>query len=305
MNQIFISYSRQDADFVHRLGASLGRSYDVWTDREDLQPGVRWESYIEHAISTCAIFVVVVSPRSNESDWVARETLLAERLGTYRVPVLIAGELPFRLLNVHYVDFRGEYEGGLRDLLDIITARLDPHERSSGESTRLLGRAVAALLDGDHANADSLIAQALSLSADRKDWSVEQFWAALRSRPVAPLAATMRDAVRVLERSTKLERGPYHGDDSHEWSIELSGPDEVIASVSHVEYVLHPTFTPLSQVVRDRASHFRITRVGWGRFRVGIDVRFTDGSLARGSYGLTFAPTNDAALPLVPESADP
>jgi hypothetical protein len=116
MSHLFISYSNQDRDFVQRLTRSLAPFYDIWSDREDLEPGVQWEKHIEEGITGCTVFLVIVSPASNESNWVTRETILAERLRKYRIPVLLEGDLPFRLLGVQYVDFRGDYDGGLRDL---------------------------------------------------------------------------------------------------------------------------------------------------------------------------------------------
>src|SRR5688500_13580814 len=118
MPQIFLSYSSKDRPFATRIVEDLERFYDVWIDRSDLSGGAAWEQMIEKAVNDCGVFMVIVSPNSNQSEWVARETILAEKLKKYRIPILLNGELPFRLLNLHYVDFQGEYEGGFRDLLE-------------------------------------------------------------------------------------------------------------------------------------------------------------------------------------------
>jgi TIR domain-containing protein len=48
----FISYSREDAEFVDRLEADLrARGFDVWVDRRRLEGGRDWEQEITHAMS--------------------------------------------------------------------------------------------------------------------------------------------------------------------------------------------------------------------------------------------------------------
>lgn len=42
-NEIFISYSRKDKEFVQALDASLRQlGYDPWVDWEDIQPTEDW-----------------------------------------------------------------------------------------------------------------------------------------------------------------------------------------------------------------------------------------------------------------------
>jgi len=43
MADIFISYSRKDKDFVHRLDESLkSRGREAWVDWEDIRPTEEW-----------------------------------------------------------------------------------------------------------------------------------------------------------------------------------------------------------------------------------------------------------------------
>lgn len=306
MSQIFVSYSRQDADFAQRLLASISPLYDVWLDHREILPGARWEQSIEEGIRRCKVFLVIVTHHSNVSDWVARETILAERLGSYRIPVILEGQLPLRLLNLQYVDFRGEYEGGMRDLLEILKDHLLPHAHSNERARQLIGEGILDYIGGgDYTKAENLIAQALTLSTDLDNWSPDQFWNALRSSASTHFASLFRDQMRVLERTVKVDQSRYPDRGTYNWSLELSAPDDVLAKVAYVNYGLHPTFTPRNQVVRDRFSQFRLVRAGWGTFLVGIDVHFQDGSVARGSYELIFANYNKSPLGLASVNSDP
>ena len=86
MGQIFISYSSRDSEFAKRLVKSLEEYFDVWMD-QSLEGGMKWEQMIQSAIEECQVFLVIVSQASNESEWVARETILAEQLKKPRIPV--------------------------------------------------------------------------------------------------------------------------------------------------------------------------------------------------------------------------
>jgi hypothetical protein len=52
MPAVFVSYSRTDKDFVHRLHDALGgRGYDVWVDWEDIPPSAEWFAEIRAGVA--------------------------------------------------------------------------------------------------------------------------------------------------------------------------------------------------------------------------------------------------------------
>ncbi|MEZ4669613.1 MAG: toll/interleukin-1 receptor domain-containing protein [Anaerolineae bacterium] len=107
MSHIFISYSKQDIEFVRYLRALLeAEGFAIWMDEARLTPSARWWKAIEHNVETCSAFVVVMSPSAYESDWVEREILLAEKQKRPIFPVLLAGEPWSRLANIQYEDLR-------------------------------------------------------------------------------------------------------------------------------------------------------------------------------------------------------
>ena len=107
MSHIFISYSKENIDFVRYLRALLEREgFAVWVDEARLSPSARWWKSIEQNIDGCGAFVVVMSPDAAESDWVEREILLAEKFKRPIFPVLLIGEAWSRLANIQYEDMR-------------------------------------------------------------------------------------------------------------------------------------------------------------------------------------------------------
>ncbi len=287
MAHVFFSYSSQDRAFARQLAGDLEHFFDVWIDHDDIRGGLEWERAITEAISACDVFVVIVSPRSNESEWVVRETILAERQDRYRIPLLLAGELPLRLINLHYIDFQGEYEGGLQDLMRVLNERLVPKDRKAVEAQQFLGRGVLAYLQKAYSQADELVGQALLLQPEIAP-TVAEFWRQMTGQAsTSDLAARLMDRVRIAESSKVV--GQYdEGKDLVEWDISIEAPVSVIDQIAYVQYTLHPTFGSPPQVVRARESRFRLTRRGWGIFRIPIEVHFVDGSVGKTAYRLTF-----------------
>ncbi len=115
-SHIFISYSKQDIDFVRYLRALLeNEGFAVWLDEMRLTPSARWWKDIEKSIDTCAAFVVVMTPDAYESDWVEREILRAENRKKPIYPVLAAGDAWSRLANIQYEDLRSGLHAQLSD----------------------------------------------------------------------------------------------------------------------------------------------------------------------------------------------
>jgi len=75
MADIFISYSRKDVEFVHRLHKALtsGKNKDTWADFEDIPPAAKWRSEIAGAIEQADNFVFIISPDSVASKECRRE----------------------------------------------------------------------------------------------------------------------------------------------------------------------------------------------------------------------------------------
>ena len=123
MPQIFISYSRKDIDFARKLAEDLEKAgYDVWWDLTDLRGGDDWVRVIPAAIESSAFFLVVLSPNSAASDWVAKEYTQALNLRKKIIPLLLEpGPVPFALNTINFVNFAsGKYEDRFKELLSAL-----------------------------------------------------------------------------------------------------------------------------------------------------------------------------------------
>ena len=123
MQQIFISYSRKDIDFVRKLAGDLEKAgYDVWWDLTDLRGGDDWVRVIPAAIESSAFFIVVLSPNSAVSDWVQKEYTQALGLRKKIIPLMLTpSHVPFALNTINYVNFTsGEYADNFKSLLDAL-----------------------------------------------------------------------------------------------------------------------------------------------------------------------------------------
>ena len=74
MSHVFISYVRQDADLVDKLASELrSGGAEVWLDRGNIMPGVRWRDAIAKAIKGGAFFIACFS-----EEYSARDTTYAD-----------------------------------------------------------------------------------------------------------------------------------------------------------------------------------------------------------------------------------
>jgi len=111
-SHFFMSYSGEDASLQQQVIRELReRGVHVWVDIEHLIPGSpAWEREIERAIRGAAGIIVLLSPDSNDSEWVRREISFAEQNRKRIFPVLIRGDeydsIPLRLSSHQRVDLR-------------------------------------------------------------------------------------------------------------------------------------------------------------------------------------------------------
>ena len=124
---VFISYSRSDSDFVNDLANRLREAgCKVWQDISGLRGGQTWASEIDRAVRDSDALIVVLSPESSASEWVQKETLLAMKLHKPIVPILLREtEIPVQLINLQFVDFRGDMAEATQKLFEAISISID------------------------------------------------------------------------------------------------------------------------------------------------------------------------------------
>lgn len=90
--KIFVSYSRRDAgDFANQIHESLIEKHDVFTDVKNIQLGDVWNNTIEKNISTCDVFVVIITEAALRSIEVEKEVIQAQKENKKIIPCIYRG----------------------------------------------------------------------------------------------------------------------------------------------------------------------------------------------------------------------
>ena len=105
-DHLFICYSKDDKDFVLRLGEALkAREIPIWFDLWSLSGGEDWDNAINDAIRRCREFLIVLSPASVISREVRGELRLALDEKKQIIPFLYKDcEIPRQIRNIHHFD---------------------------------------------------------------------------------------------------------------------------------------------------------------------------------------------------------
>src|SRR5665213_2342708 len=106
MSDIFISYSRQDAEQAQLLTELLtSAGLSCWIDKSGIDLATSWSKEIVQAIDQCKAFVVLLSSASNESTNVHKELSLASEkkkkiLPLDLEPVALSEEMQYHLAGI-------------------------------------------------------------------------------------------------------------------------------------------------------------------------------------------------------------
>jgi hypothetical protein len=107
MSFIFISYSRQDQAYVSTLVQVLqSHRLPIWID-DRIDYGTTWPRVIQDHLEQCSVFLVVMSPRSEDSHWVQCELSLALELKKPIFPLLLEGRRWLSVAAIQSVDVLG------------------------------------------------------------------------------------------------------------------------------------------------------------------------------------------------------
>ena len=148
MSDVFISYSRKDSDFVHRLFDDIkATGKEVWADFEDIPKAADWWEEIKAGIDAADAFVFIISPDSVNSDICRREIDHAMESNKRLLPVLYREVVDTRdkdkihpsISSHNWIFFRDgdNYGTAFQTLMESLETDLD-HNRTL---TRLLVRA--------------------------------------------------------------------------------------------------------------------------------------------------------------------
>src|SRR5262249_11819154 len=143
--EVFISYSRKDKEFVRRLDEELKRrDREAWVDWEGIPPGDTWEKTIYGAIESTHTFIFVLTPDSIASEVCGREIAHAVANNKRLVPIVhrevVADTVPKSLGELNWIFFKDSDE--LNERADKLMSALDTDITWVRTHTRLLTRAI-------------------------------------------------------------------------------------------------------------------------------------------------------------------
>jgi hypothetical protein len=127
--RVFLSYAHADRDVARSIADALrGSGLHVWFAEWELSPGESIAERVDAALASSDVLVVLLSPASVASRWVAEE-LNAALLHEVRdraiavIPALIEGcDLPPILAGRPYVDLSSDQKAGIRRLVSQLGA---------------------------------------------------------------------------------------------------------------------------------------------------------------------------------------
>jgi TIR domain len=121
--KVFISYSRLDASetakAIHNYLTEIG--HQGFIDTSDIRGGDEWRNTIQNEISTCDIFVLIVTRSSLRREEVKSEVELAKNLKKRIIPCIAKKY-------VNYQDLQwdlNKYQGIMFERLDDLIQELD------------------------------------------------------------------------------------------------------------------------------------------------------------------------------------
>jgi formylglycine-generating enzyme required for sulfatase activity len=140
---VFISYARDDNDFVLKLTSDLAqRGVSVWLDTGSIRAGEAWRGSIVEAIENCTAFLIVLSPKSVASSNVVKELAIAGSSAKPIIPLVhrdheLKPEMKYTLAGLQRLDFaRGRYEDNLAYLVEVLPGETEQPEEDSGSISK-------------------------------------------------------------------------------------------------------------------------------------------------------------------------
>lgn len=197
---IFISYAREDQEYVQRVCDALTqRGRAVWVDWRDIPPTAEWWKEIGDALAAADAVLVVLSPAFARSEMCAREVALAESQRKRLIPLVYLPVQPQEayagLASLQWLDGSGPVE----EVAGRIQAAADLDLKQARYHANLLVR--ANLWHDNNRSASRLFSRGEVDEADR--------WVAQSRSPLSPgptdiqlafLDASRRSAQRVRQR---------------------------------------------------------------------------------------------------------
>src|SRR5580704_11805844 len=146
MSDVFVSYSRRDAEFVRRLADAISErgGREVWLDTAGIADGEVFPEAIKRAIESSDAFLFVITPESVDSQYCENEVEYALQLQKRILPILREpvpdSELPAEIRDRNWIPFTED--SGFEPSMARLVSALDTDLEASKAHTRWLVKAL-------------------------------------------------------------------------------------------------------------------------------------------------------------------
>lgn len=244
----FLSYSRTDETIALRFANDLrAAGIAMWVDQLDIRPSEHWDRAIERAVRECRGLVVILSPRSAESDNVADEISFAIDHGKSVLPVMIERcALPLRITRMQVVDATGDYDRALQQCLEVLGgAEPAPRRKTEPAAAAPVGIDDPKAIAAAKAQLTEMLGPIAGILVDKaaaRASSVGEFYGLLAQR-----VENDKDRQRLM----KLAGSPM----SPETPPPSAAPHKPVpADLERLTALLTPYLGPMAQVIARRES---------------------------------------------------
>lgn len=120
MGHFFISYKREDEDFVDLLDDKINEAgYTVWRDKR-IKPGEEWKKSIDNAIENCIALILIITPHALKSQYVTYEWSYAMGNKKTVIPIILKepvhSEIHPKLPDRQWINFEESEETAWHEL---------------------------------------------------------------------------------------------------------------------------------------------------------------------------------------------
>jgi len=135
MSKLFISHATADRAFIETelMGLLSALGFEAWFAEGNIQTAEIWERSIATGLETSDWFVLVMTPRSAQSEWVKDEVSWAidKRPGRI-VPIILEdcnkADFHIRLPRIQHLDYRTDKKAAREQLIRVlVNAEYKPH----------------------------------------------------------------------------------------------------------------------------------------------------------------------------------
>jgi len=135
MPNLFLSYASQDKDLANKLVVDLRNAgISVWVDKNERLAGHDTVDEVYDGIRNSQFLALLLTPELIQSKWLSQELDTArveaiEKDGVTIIPLIFKNSsIPEVLKTKKYIDFKGDYESGLTQFLQVFTTPAFPRE---------------------------------------------------------------------------------------------------------------------------------------------------------------------------------